>query len=156
MAQKQRKRKQKTRRPALYTVFPREKKAGAERLITTIICWPVVILLTCFGLVMLYSTQRLYSEKLNMALHMAFFGKQAVIMGLYFWHDGNIQSGLSLDCQLGNFVVTEFPIFSWFATKYVGEDVNGATRWIKLGPVQVPDGGDTQSWRLSFLFRHVM
>ena len=23
-----------------------------------------------------------------------------------------------------------------FATKYVGEDVNGATRWIKLGPVQ--------------------
>ena len=134
MASKTTKKKQKTLRQLWYTVFPRKKSWSGEAYYdyNLLAC---VILLTCFGLVMLYSTSA-YTAKVKYGSDMAFFGKQAVI---------------SVGCIFGMMAISKADyhwIASWgtllygvsnillFATKYVGEDVNGATRWIKLGPVQ--------------------
>ena len=77
MASKTTKKKQKTLRQLWYTVFPRKKSWSGEAYYdyNLLAC---VILLTCFGLVMLYSTSA-YTAKVKYGSDMAFFGKQAVI-----------------------------------------------------------------------------
>lgn len=111
MASKTTKKKQKTLRQLWYTVFPRKKSWSGEAYYdyNLLAC---VILLTCFGLVMLYSTSA-YTAKVKYGSDMAFFGKQAVIRcGLYFWHDGNIQKRIITGLPVGELCCTEFPIFS--------------------------------------------
>ena len=96
----------------------------------------VIVLLTCFGLVMLYSTSS-YMAELDYNDDMFYFKKQAAI---------------SLICLLGALFISrlDYHILSFFTTfLYVlaillmmlvmtplGHTVNGARRWIKIGPAQ--------------------
>lgn len=134
MASKTKKKKQKTVGQLLRIVFPSKRNWSGEAYYdyNLLAC---VILLICFGLVMLYSTSA-YTAKVKYGSDMAFFGKQAAIsvgcIGLmlviskadYHW----IAGWGTLAYGVSNVLL--------FATKYVGENVNGATRWIKIGPVQ--------------------
>ena len=94
----------------------------------------VVILLTCFGLVMLYSTSA-YEASVNFNNDMFFFGKQAAIsvfsIGLmigasqldYRWYIS--LSGALYAASVALMIITGF----------VGNEVNGAKRWLALGPI---------------------
>ena len=128
------KKKQKTPYQLFRMVFPDRKNWNGESYYdyNLLAC---VILLTCFGLVMLYSTSA-YTAKVKYGSDMIFFAKQAKISALciglmliiakadYHWIAGwgTLLYGVSNVLLL--------------VTKYVGENVNGATRWIKIGPVQ--------------------
>ncbi len=96
----------------------------------------VVILLTCFGLIMLYSTSAYESmlESKNNST-MAYFGKQAVI-----------SAGALILALLGSQVDYHFlarfafPLYGvsmalLVLTKIIGREVNGAKRWIYIGPI---------------------
>lgn len=92
-----------------------------------------VLLLTCFGLVMLYSTSA-YESVANGASDMAYFGKQALI---------------SLVCFAAMLVASVVADYHWVAkfsgalyilalvlmllTRFVGIEVNGARRWLGVG-----------------------
>ncbi|HIX60281.1 MAG TPA: putative lipid II flippase FtsW [Candidatus Blautia gallistercoris] len=96
----------------------------------------VVILLTCFGLMMLYSTSA-YTAEMRYGDDMYFFGKQALI------------SGVSVVCAL---IISrvDYHILKHFTTLlYVaaavsmllvktplGVEVNGAKRWLGVGSLQ--------------------
>lgn len=95
----------------------------------------VVILLTCFGLVMLYSTSA-YEALLEPAGDdMAYFRKQAVISA------GALILAL-IGSQIDYHFLARFsmPVY-WisvgflFVTKIIGREVNGAKRWIYFGPI---------------------
>ncbi|MCD7957641.1 MAG: FtsW/RodA/SpoVE family cell cycle protein [Lachnospiraceae bacterium] len=89
----------------------------------------VVILLTCFGLIMLYSSSA-YEAIVENNNDMAYFGKQAVI------------SAFALVCALigsqmdyHRLADFSFPLyvvstFLLIITKFVGREVNGARRWL--------------------------
>ncbi len=93
-----------------------------------------VILLTCFGLVMLYSTSA-YEAEVDMGSDTYYFAKQAVIsLGsavimlivsqldyhkLVAWSEGMYFLSLGL----------------LVLTKFIGRTVNGARRWIYVGPI---------------------
>ncbi|MCC8044541.1 MAG: FtsW/RodA/SpoVE family cell cycle protein [Clostridiales bacterium] len=89
----------------------------------------VVILLTCFGLIMLYSSSA-YEALMENKSDMAYFGKQAAI------------SCVALVCALIGSQIDyhrlaefSFPLylvstFLLIITKYVGREVNGAKRWL--------------------------
>ena len=93
-----------------------------------------VILLTCFGLVMLYSTSA-YEAFVEYESDMYFFGKQAIIgaasiliilVGSQFdYHFYAKFSGLLYVASLALLVIT----------KFMGRTVNGATRWLYIGPI---------------------
>lgn len=94
-----------------------------------------VILLTCFGLVMLYSTSA-YRAKMDYGNDAFFFGKQAAISAVCL-------VGLLVFSQVDYHLYARFatPLYVaanliLFATKYVGKTVKGATRWIQIGPIQ--------------------
>lgn len=93
-----------------------------------------VILLTCFGLVMLYSTSA-YEATIEWGSDTYFFGKQAIISlasfvmllvgsqidyHVYIKHSGKLY-GLS--------------VVMLVLTRYIGREVNGAKRWIYFGPI---------------------
>ena len=93
-----------------------------------------VILLTCFGLIMLYSSSA-YSAQIKFGSDMYYFKKQAAI---------------SAGCLIIAIVATRvdyhvYAMFSgWiylianvllFLTKFLGTELNGAKRWIYLGPL---------------------
>ena len=94
----------------------------------------VVILLTCFGLVMLYSTSS-YEASVNFNNDMFFFGKQAVISAVSVvamiiasqvdYHLYISWSGILYLISVALMVVTGF----------IGNEVNGAKRWLSIGPV---------------------
>jgi len=93
-----------------------------------------VILLTCFGLVMLYSTSA-YEATIEWGSDTYYFGKQALIslaslvmllVGSqidYHWYIG--QSGKLYVLSVGMLILTRF----------IGREVNGAKRWIYFGPI---------------------
>ena len=93
-----------------------------------------VVLLTCFGLVMLYSTSA-YEAQVNYGSDTFYFAKQAFISLFSFaimigascldYHWYIKKSGLLYVVSMGLLV----------ATKFLGRTVNGARRWIYIGPL---------------------
>lgn len=93
----------------------------------------IVILLTCFGLVMLYSTSA-YRAMLE-GDDMSYFRKQALI------NVGALVLAL-VGSQIDYHFLVKFAtplyavsLFMLFITKFIGREVNGAKRWIYFGPV---------------------
>ncbi len=96
----------------------------------------VIVLLTCFGLIMLYSTSS-YTAEVNYGDDMFFFKKQALI---------------SVVCIIMALIISRinYRILNRFATLMyaaavvlmmlvktpLGQSANGAQRWLNLGPVQ--------------------
>lgn len=96
----------------------------------------VIVLLTCFGLIMLYSTSA-YMAEINFGDDMYYFKKQAAI---------------SLVCIIAALVISkiDYHILTFFTTiLYVaaaglmllvrtplGHAANGSQRWLKIGPIQ--------------------
>ncbi len=94
----------------------------------------VVILLTCFGLVMLYSTSA-YEALLQEKNDMFYFKKQALISAAAFigvligsMVDYHFLASLSLP-------IYGFSLFLLFITRFIGREINGARRWIYIGPI---------------------
>ncbi len=94
----------------------------------------VVILLTCFGLVMLYSTSA-YMAALETGNDMFYFGKQAVISALCIviaiivsFVDYHILFGLS-----GFILVISIILMAMVEFTPLGVTVYGARRWLNLG-----------------------
>ena len=95
----------------------------------------VVILLTCFGLVMLYSTSAYEAMLAPGGDDMSYFKKQAGISA------GALVVALWLS-QRDYHTPAKFslPIYGisvgvLFITKFIGREVNGAKRWIYIGPI---------------------
>ncbi|MCI8317804.1 MAG: FtsW/RodA/SpoVE family cell cycle protein [Lachnospiraceae bacterium] len=95
----------------------------------------IVILLTCFGLVMLYSTSAYEAMLESAGDDMAYFRKQAVIsVGALVL----ALVGSQIDYHfLARFSVPIYAVsmFFLFITKFIGREVNGAKRWIYFGPI---------------------
>lgn len=91
-----------------------------------------VVLLTCFGLIMLYSTSA-YDAQVNYGNDMHYFGKQAAIsavclVGVVFASQFDYHFYVKFAGLL--YVVSNFLLF---ITKFVGIEVNGAKRWLGVG-----------------------
>lgn len=94
-----------------------------------------VILLTCFGLIMLYSSSA-YSAQIKFGDDMNYFAKQAAISAFCL-------AAVIVGSQIDYHILTK--IFAgWlylianillFLTKFVGTELNGAKRWIYFGEV---------------------
>lgn len=96
----------------------------------------VIVLLTCFGLIMLYSTSA-YMAEINFGDDMYYFKKQA---------------GISLVCIIAALCISkiDYHILTFFTTILfvaaltlmvlvktpLGHAANGAQRWLKIGPIQ--------------------
>lgn len=95
----------------------------------------IVILLTCFGLVMLYSTSAYEAMQEPGGDDMAYFRKQAVISA------ASLLLALA-GSQVDYHFIARFalPIY-WFSTglliitRFAGRESHGATRWLRLGPI---------------------
>jgi len=94
-----------------------------------------VILLTCFGLVMLYSTSAYEAQLTYDGNDMYYFSKQAAISGvclvavLVVSHiDYHIIAKFSTLLYMGANVLL-------FLTRFIGREINGAKRWIYFGSV---------------------
>lgn len=95
----------------------------------------VIILLTCFGLVMLYSTSS-YMAELNYGDDMFYFKKQAAISF------GCIIIALGIS-QIDYHILTKFTgvlygmaaILMMLVKTPLGRTANGARRWLNLGPL---------------------
>lgn len=95
----------------------------------------VVILLTCFGLVMLYSTSSYVAMKGENGNDMAYFGKQALISivslcGALFISRWDYHALFFLSPYV--YVASMFLMF--LVKTPLGVEVNGATRWVQFGP----------------------
>ncbi|MDO4522263.1 MAG: FtsW/RodA/SpoVE family cell cycle protein [Eubacteriales bacterium] len=93
-----------------------------------------VILLTCFGLVMLYSTSA-YSAQVKFGDDMFYFKKQAgvsaiCLIGVLFGSQIDYHFYVRFAGPL--YIVSNFLLF---ITKFVGTELNGAKRWIYIGPI---------------------
>lgn len=93
----------------------------------------VVILLTCFGLVMLYSTSA-YMAELKFDNDMYYFGKQALISAacivLAIWVSF---CDYHILFPLGGFIFVVAFILMALVQTPLGVEVNHARRWLKLG-----------------------
>lgn len=95
----------------------------------------VIILLTCFGLVMLYSTSS-YLAEVNYGDDMYYFKKQAVISFVC------IIAALLIS-RINYHVLSRFTIILYGAAAFLmilvktplGRTANGARRWLNLGPL---------------------
>lgn len=94
-----------------------------------------VILLTCFGLIMLYSSSA-YSAQIKFGDDMYYFTKQAAISALCL-------IAVIVGSQIDYHILTK-NFSGWiylianallFLTKFIGTELNGAKRWIYFGPV---------------------
>ena len=94
-----------------------------------------VILLTCFGLIMLYSSSA-YSAQIKFGDDMYYFTKQAAISALCLVA---VIIGSQIDYHIltKNFAGWIYLIANilLFLTKFIGTELNGAKRWIYFGPV---------------------
>lgn len=93
-----------------------------------------ILLLICFGLVMLYSTSS-YSAQIDFGDDMFYFKKQAFISG------GCFLAMLFFSCfDYHDYVKLAAPLYVLsniliFITKFAGEEAYGARRWLKIGPI---------------------
>lgn len=95
----------------------------------------IVILLTCFGLVMLYSTSAYEAMLETGGDDMSYFRKQAIISA------GALVLAL-IGSTVDYHILARFsmPLY-WVSvgfliiTKFIGREVNGAKRWIYFGPI---------------------
>lgn len=94
----------------------------------------VVLLLTCFGLVMLYSTSS-YLAQVKRGSDMAYFGKQALIsavsIGFALWIS---RFDYHVLFHLSPFIYVVSMILMCLVPTPLGVTVNGAKRWLKFGP----------------------
>lgn len=93
-----------------------------------------VILLTCFGLIMLYSSSA-YSAQIKFGDDMFYFTKQAAISAVCL-------VGVIVASQVDYHFYIKFAGWLYFvanvllfATKFIGTELNGAKRWIYIGPI---------------------
>ena len=96
----------------------------------------VIVLLVCFGLVMLYSTSS-YMAEVNYGNDMFYFKKQALIslaclgMALFIsridYHILNYFTMILYAAALGAMILVKTPL---------GTSANGAQRWLQVGPIQ--------------------
>ena len=94
-----------------------------------------VVLLTCFGLIMLYSTSA-YDAQVEYGSDTYFLFRQALfsVGGL-----AAIFVFSMIDYHFYARYAGYFYLFSnllLLVTKFIGHEVNGAKRWIKIGPIQ--------------------
>ncbi len=94
-----------------------------------------VVLLTCFGLIMLYSTSA-YEAQVEWGSDMYYFKRQAIysLLGFAVIFIASMVDYHFYSRYAGYFYV--FSNFLLFITKFIGHEVNGAKRWIKIGPIQ--------------------
>lgn len=95
-----------------------------------------IILLTCFGLVMLYSTSA-YTSTIKYGDDMYFFKKQAAIsfvciagalfISMFDYHIPARFTGVLYGVAAGSMVLVRTPL---------GTVSNGARRWLRIGPIQ--------------------
>lgn len=95
-----------------------------------------IILLTCFGLIMLYSTSA-YTSTLRFGDDMYFFKKQAAIsfvciagalfISLFDYHILARFTGALYAMAVASMILVRTPL---------GKVSNGARRWLKIGPIQ--------------------
>ena len=95
----------------------------------------VIVLLTCFGLIMLYSTSA-YDAQVEYGSDTYFLFRQALfsVGGL-----AAIFVFSMIDYHFYARYAGYFYLFSnllLLVTKFIGHEVNGAKRWIKIGPIQ--------------------
>ena len=132
-------------RPVRRSSPPRKNRSGNRKLTRGVLgaerdyfdynLLAIVILLTCFGLVMLYSTSAYEAMLESGGDDMSYFRKQAAIsiVALLMALVGS---------QIDYHFIARFsmPIY-WISvgfliiTKVIGREVNGAKRWIYFGPV---------------------
>ena len=112
-----------------------KKKVGAGRDYYDYNLLAAVILLTCFGLVMLYSTSA-YEAALNYDGNDAYyFTRQAlisvasIVMMLIF-----SQFDYHIYARFSNYIYV-ISIGFLIITRFIGREVNGARRWIYFGPI---------------------
>ncbi|MGI6070877.1 MAG: FtsW/RodA/SpoVE family cell cycle protein [Blautia sp.] len=96
----------------------------------------VIILLTCFGLMMLYSTSA-YTSEIKFGDDMYYFRKQAIISAVSVlcaiiiskldYHILKHFTTLLYVAAAGSMLMVKTPL---------GVEVNGAKRWLKIGPLQ--------------------
>lgn len=92
----------------------------------------VVILLTCFGLVMLYSTSAYESLIQQSGDDMAYFRKQTLIsIGALIGAVALSNADYHWFAQYSALIYW-FSMFLLFITKFIGREVNGARRWIYI------------------------
>ena len=94
----------------------------------------VVVLLTCFGLVMLYSTSA-YEASVDYGNDMRFFARQAFISAMFFVvmiYGSRIDYHWYARYAVILYIVSNVLLI---ATKFVGRTINGARRWIYIGPI---------------------
>lgn len=108
---------------------------GAERDYYDYNLLAIVILLTCFGLVMLYSTSAYEAMLETGGDDMSYFRKQAIIsVGALIL----ALVGSQIDYHfIARFAVPIYWVSVGFLiiTKFIGREVNGAKRWIYFGPI---------------------
>ncbi|MDD2958376.1 MAG: putative peptidoglycan glycosyltransferase FtsW [Lachnospiraceae bacterium] len=108
------------------------KKTGVGRDYYDYNLLAAVILLTCFGLVMLYSTSA-YEATITFGSDMYYFTRQALIsiaslvMVLIF-----SQFDYHIYAKFSTFIYG-VAVFLLFITEFVGTTINGARRWIYIG-----------------------
>ena len=94
----------------------------------------VVVLLTCFGLVMLYSTSA-YEASVDYGNDMRFFARQAFISAMFFVvmiYGSRIDYHWYAKYAVILYIVSNLLLI---ATRFVGRTINGARRWIYIDPI---------------------
>ena len=95
----------------------------------------VIILLTCFGLVMLYSTSS-YMAELNYGDDMYYFKKQAAIsFGCIIIALGSSQIDYHILTKFTGALYGMAAILMMLVKTPLGRTANGARRWLNLGPL---------------------
>lgn len=126
---------QSKRRAARLNAAKRRQMYGADRDYYDYNLLAIVILLTCFGLVMLYSTSAYEAMLETGGDDMSYFRKQALISAVALCL---ALIGSRFDYHfLARFSMPLYWVSVGFLiiTRFIGREVNGAKRWIYFGPI---------------------